>query len=755
MSMDIDKRITELRDRLQYIHDIFGSHDNENIKLLEKKLEEFLQRESSVPLHEAIKLLAQLEDLFDFLEKKLDDQLTPMDKVRVVRHPHRISLKDILENVYDNYTEIGGQDEYSIDPAMIIARAYITRRRGSKVVNQPVMVIGQEKGHGQDFRNGGSVKPWGNAKALQYMKVAETENIPIHTYVFTPGAFPVEDYPGAAQQIARNLYEMAHLKVPVISVFSEGGSGGAEAIALADVRLMLSHGYYSVISPEGAAAIESGIRQGERAPAGLVEECVKRLKITAQDNLEMGFIDRVIEEPPLGARPHHYDFYKKLRQEVVLATDEVFLGVKGFKFFRSQAIQRRKKIHGVDSDSMHVRWGLEASSVDRLIWKRYQKFRRMAKSSYIDSSTSAAKAYAGAQNALWSAYSFLRYDFWGKHEKKVSRTVEEMKAEMHVVQSKLFSPLRKIGSKMAPKNAIDQEKREKLTQLSCPEEGVCLDDWGWSYISPLSKEDRSVTCPNAKTHGCLDLWAPDLYGDFAGVCSYCGHHFPMEYQWFVNNIFDEGSVVEFNAEVEAGNPLGYDGFDKKLDLAKKKTGRLSSCITFEARIDGVKLVVALFLAPFRGGTVGAAEGEKFIRAASRARKKHYPFLAYVHGTAGIRIQEGTNGVIQMPRCTLAVRRYIEAGGLYVVLYDTNSYAGPLASFLGCSPYQFSVRSANIGFAGPGVIKETTGIDMPPDYHRAHQALARGHIQGIWDRRDIKKNLSQAFLTIGGRNLYYR
>ena len=142
-------------------------------------------------------------------------------------------------------------------------------------------------------------------------------------------------------------------------------------------------------------------------------------------------------------------------------------------------------------------------------------------------------------------------------------------------------------------------------------------------------------------------------------------------------------------------------------------------------------------------------------ALARARRRHFPFLAYVHGTAGIRIQESLNGLIQMPRVTLAVRRYIEAGGLYVVLYDTNSYAGPVASFLGCSPYQFAVRSANIGFAGPGVIKETTGIDIPPDYHRAHNALARGHIQGIWDRREIRKNLKQVLLTIGGRNLYYR
>jgi acetyl-CoA carboxylase carboxyl transferase subunit beta len=178
-------------------------------------------------------------------------------------------------------------------------------------------------------------------------------------------------------------------------------------------------------------------------------------------------------------------------------------------------------------------------------------------------------------------------------------------------------------------------------------------------------------------------------------------------------------------------------------------------MTFEARISGVNVVVAMLMGAFRGGTVGAAEGEKFIRAAERARKKHYPFLAYVHGTAGIRIQEGVNGVIQMPRCTLAVRRYLDAGGLYLVLYDTNSYAGPVASFLGCSPYQFAVRSANIGFAGPGVIKETTGLDLAPDYHDAHNALSRGHIHGIWDRRELRFNLHQALLTMGGRNLYYR
>jgi acetyl-CoA carboxylase carboxyl transferase subunit beta len=104
---------------------------------------------------------------------------------------------------------------------------------------------------------------------------------------------------------------------------------------------------------------------------------------------------------------------------------------------------------------------------------------------------------------------------------------------------------------------------------------------------------------------------------------------------------------------------------------------------------------------------------------------------------------------------MAVRRYIDAGGLYLVLYDTSSYAGPVASFLGCSPYQFAIRSSNVGFAGPGVIRETTGTVPAPNYHSVYKALARGHIQGIWDRREVRFNLQQSMLTMGGRNLYYK
>ncbi|QGY41516.1 acetyl-CoA carboxylase carboxyl transferase subunit alpha/beta [Pseudodesulfovibrio cashew] len=755
--MEIDRQIQALKDRLSYTRDIFGNREDDNIRLLTAKLSELLVKEESLPGSVLVEEVARLEDFFDFSERKLDLELTPMDRVRIVRHPQRVCLKDILENVYDNYTEIGGQGEYNIDPSMLIARAYFTRRVGDKVLNQMVMVIGQEKGHGEAYRNGGSVKPWGNAKALHYMKVAETENIPVHTFVFTPGAYPVEDWPGAAQQIARNLYEMAGLRVPVISVFSEGGSGGAEAVGLGDRRIMLSHGYYSVISPEGAAAIEGGLRGGDRATPELIEKCARQLGITADDNLANGYVDKVLREPPLGARAYHYEFFRELRRELIQATNEAVSEVKSMKLYRAMVVRGSRTD---DAESIYMRWNLSQSALNRLVERRQRKFLAMSRHARLDGTGIAKRAVTVTKGAVDATHSFLRYDLIGKPKKRLDAMFEELGAEAHLLRHKVLMPLKRALDKSFPgvngkETKADEAVRDKLTQLSSPEEGAYLVGNGWAWSSPRSQEDRTISCPNARIHHCPDLWVPDLFGDFAGVCPHCGHHFPMEYRWYLENVFNYAVSREFNRELESINPLGYEQFDGKLDKAKEKTGLKSACITFDSVIDGVEAVVAVFCAPFRGGSVGAAEGEKFIRAAARAKRKRRPFIAYVHGTAGIRIQEGVNGVIQMPRCTIAVRRYIDAGGLYLVLYDTNSYAGPVASFLGCSPYQFAVQSSNIGFAGPGVITETTGMTVAPDYHRCYHALSRGHIHGIWDRREVKKNLHQSLLTMGGRNLYYR
>ena len=749
MDNNIEKRIQSLRDRLTYMQDIFAGKHKDNADLLEERLSAFAERARSGSLNDPYAELSTVEDLFAYVERRLENGVMPMDRVRIVRHPQRICLRDILENVYDNFTEVGGQDEHSLDPSMLIARAVITRRRGKKTYTQSVMVIGQEKGHGAEFRNGGSVKPWGNAKALQYMRVAETEGIPIHAYIFTPGSFPIEDYPGAAQQIARNIYGMAGLRVPIVAVISEGGSGGAEAIGLADKRLMLSHGYYSVISPEGAAAIEGRLKAGQRATPELIEHCAENLHITAQDNLRFGYIDRIVQEPPLGARPWHFDFFRQLRQEVIRATDEVVISTRKLPGFRGLALSRHRN-PDANLDELHIRWGLSTAAKNRLRDRRQQKFLRLSRQAARDRRpflTKTATAFWDWFSKPWVSF---KYDFYRKHQRQIRGFMEEMDNEWEMFKGRLFAPWRKLTRNL-PSRA--ENKARELTALS-----AWSDDsrrHKWNYLSPRYKIDRTLTCPNSASYGCLDLWGPDLFAEFAGVCSHCGYHFPMEPEWYVKNVFDPGSVFEFNSEIEAGNPLDFPGFAERIAEAQKKTGAKSGCMTFEARIDNIKMVVAMLMGTFRGGSVGAAEGYKFVEAAQRAAKKRYPFLAYVHGTAGIRIQEGTHGVIQMPRCTVAVRRYIESGGLYMVLYDTNSFAGPVASFLGCSPYQFAVRSSNIGFAGPGVIKETTGMDIPPKYHRSYRALSRGHIQGIWDRRQIRANIKQALLTIGGRNLYYR
>ncbi len=705
-----------------------------------------------LPQDELIERVRAVEESVSFLEDRCEENLTPMERVRIVRNPQRFTLKDILESVYDDYTELGGEEEISIDPSMVAARANIIRRFKKRVVTEQIMVIGHEKGHGEEYRNGGSSKPWGNEKALRYMRVAETEGIPIHFYVFTPGAFPVEDYPGAAQQIARNLYVQAKLRVPMIAVVSEGGSGGAEAVGMGDMRLMFSHGYYSVISPEGGAAIDHKITEGEKVPKELIESCAESLSITAENNLRQGTIDRIIEEPSLGAKRDDFAFFKHLKFEIIRATDEVVLKTKSLKRFRAYEVKMKKAGESaVEEPQIDISWELHPDQIKRLLAHRSKKYRNMAMHAFEGNLEPSSFIYEKFAKLLAKGYYCFRYDILKSQQKQVKKVFEDVSGESSVLIKHVSAPF-SAAYDFITKKPDTKIIRSTSGRASAEEQQTKA---GVQYTSHLANEDRTVTCPNADKHGCKDLWVPDLYGEFCGVCENCGHHFPLEYEWYLKHLFDMDSIREFNADICSGNPLNYPGYDKKLATAKRKTSRSSAIITFDAKVMGVDLVVALLYSNFRNGTVGAAEGEKFVRACQSAQLRRRPLLSYVHTTGGIRIHEGTLGVIQMPKCTMAVREYIDSGGLYIVVYDINSYAGPVASFLGCSPYQFAIRSCRIGFAGERVIRETTGEDIPPDYHKARNALRRGHIQGIWDRREFRGNLHKSLLTMGGSNLYYR
>ncbi len=700
--------------------------------------------------------IRKLNESISFLEERAEEQLTPMERVRIVRTVERFSLKDILENVYEDYTELGGQDEANIDPAMVCAKATIVRRIKGKPYTATVMVIGQETGHGEEFRNGGSCRPEGNEKALRYMKVAETEGIPIHFYIFTPGSFPIEEYPGAAQQIARNIYAMTKLRVPTVSLISEGGSGGAEAIGLTDFRLMCSHGYYSVISPEGAAGIEGKVRPGEKVSKELVEVCAERLKLTAVDNRTLGTIDAIVKEPPLGARHDDFAFFNQIRAEITRATDKVVLSAKSFKAFRDWENKRRKKKTERKDLAVDIPWDLNLDEQRRLLVLRSKKYRDMALVGFGGHPAPTETFFKQFQEKSEKIYYNLRYDVVKNSHKQIKKVMREFSGEGSVLMKKLTSPLNTVREYFV-KDGADKPPKQ-ITFNGTPiittpsQDPLDLTD---TYTSPKANEDRTVSCPNSATHGCKDLWVPDLFGEFGGVCENCGHHFPMEHEWYLRNIFDPDSIFFFGTDITSGNPLEYTGFDERLKLAKDKTGRKAGNMTFVAKIMDIKIVVSMLYRDFRSGTVGSAEGEKFVQACELAKRKKRPLVSYVHTTGGIRIQEGTLGVTQMPKCTMAVREYIDAGGLYIVVYDNNSYAGPVASFLGCSPYQFAIRSSKVGFAGIQVIRETTGTDIPPDYHSSLNALKRGSIQGIWDRRDFRRNLHKSLMTMGSPNLYYR
>ncbi len=754
------KQLLKIEERINYLLQVKDYSNWGNLDGFKKNCD---QLKLGIYDHTEEKLSAEIRKLnesISFLEERAEEHLSPMERVRIVRSIQRFSLKDILENVYEDYTELGGEGDANVDPAMICAKATITRRIKNKPYTASVMVIGQETGHGEEFRNGGSCKPQGNEKALRYMKVAETEGIPIHFYIFTPGSYPVEEGSGAAQQIARNIYAMTKLRVPMISMISEGGSGGAEAIGLSDYRIMASHGYYSVISPEGAAAIEGKIREGSKVPKELIEVCADRLRLTAKDNLENGTIDRIIYEPLLGARRDDFAFFAKLRAEMLRATDKIVLSTKSFSVLRTYEIRRKKHKPATEEElQMEVAWDLSKDEIKRLLELRSKKYLAMGKNGFMGQAEAEEGLYNLAKVKTEKVYYTLRYDIMKNHRRQVSKALKDVSGESSIMLKRITEPITAFIDLFGKKKPERPQRLLTYSGGTNQPEGKArrvdpleLTD---TYTSPLANADRTVSCPNADKYGCKDLWIPDLYGEFAGVCETCGHHFPLEHQWYLKNIFDPNSIRHFNTDISSGNPLNYTGFTERLQLAKDKTGRRSGNMTFHAKINGIKIIVAMLYSDFRNGTVGSAEGEKFVQACALAKRKKRPFLAYIHTTGGIRIQEGTLGVTQMPKCTMAVREYIDSGGLYLVVYDNNSYAGPVASFLGCSPYQFAVRSSRVGFAGPRVIRETTGADIPPDYHSARNALKRGHIQGIWDRREFRRNLHKALLTMGSPSLYYR
>ncbi|GLS82710.1 acetyl-CoA carboxylase carboxyl transferase subunit alpha [Paraferrimonas haliotis] len=281
---------------------------------LAEKINELKQVSAANPDVKLDSEIDRLEQKRQELTKKIFADLKSWQVSQLARHPQRPYTGDYLRLIFDEFDEMCGDRAYANDEAIVGGTARLDGR--------PVMVIGHQKGRDTKEkirRNFGMPRPEGYRKALRLMKMAERFNMPIITFIDTPGAYPGvgAEERGQSEAIATNLKEMAGLKVPVIcSVVGEGGSGGALAIGVGDTVNMLQYSTYSVISPEGCASILW--KSADKAP-----QAAEAMGITADRILELGLIDNIIDEPFGGAHRDMEEMAQSMKKTLIKQLNEL------------------------------------------------------------------------------------------------------------------------------------------------------------------------------------------------------------------------------------------------------------------------------------------------------------------------------------------------------------------------------------------------------------------------------------------------
>lgn len=279
---------------------------------LEAKIEALRSAsDDKIDLHDEIK---RLQNKSDELTKKTFANLDAWQVSRMARHPNRPYTLDYIEHIFTDFQELAGDRAFADDKAIVGGLARLDGRA--------VMVIGHQKGRtvkDKVARNFGMPAPEGYRKALRLMQMAERFNLPIITFIDTPGAYPGigAEERGQSEAIARNLREMSTLKVPIIcTVIGEGGSGGALAIGVGDKVNMLQYSTYSVISPEGCASILWKSAEKASTAAEVMGLTATRLK-------ELGLIDNIVQEPLGGAHRNYHEMARNLKQCLVEELNEL------------------------------------------------------------------------------------------------------------------------------------------------------------------------------------------------------------------------------------------------------------------------------------------------------------------------------------------------------------------------------------------------------------------------------------------------
>ena len=274
---------------------------------LERKIEDFKSRNPGQTA-ETSEEIARLEKKADRLRHEIFAKLTRWQRVKLARHPRRPYTLDYLKVVAPQFLELHGDRRFRDDPAIVGGLATLE--------DLPLVLIGHQKGRDTKeniHRNFGMAHPEGYRKALRLLRLAANYGCPVVTFVDTPGAYPGlgAEERGQSEALARNILEMARLPVPIVTiVIGEGGSGGALALAVGDVVMMLENSIYSVITPEGCAAILW-------KDASKAEQAAEALRLTAQDLLELSVIDEVIPEPLGGAHRDPEETAGRVREAIL------------------------------------------------------------------------------------------------------------------------------------------------------------------------------------------------------------------------------------------------------------------------------------------------------------------------------------------------------------------------------------------------------------------------------------------------------
>ncbi|MCI0339643.1 MAG: acetyl-CoA carboxylase, carboxyltransferase subunit beta, partial [Planctomycetales bacterium] len=248
-----------------------------------------------------------------------------------------------------------------------------------------------------------------------------------------------------------------------------------------------------------------------------------------------------------------------------------------------------------------------------------------------------------------------------------------------------------------------------------------------------------------RCEGCQGMVFKQAVAEKHQVCPECGHHFTLGAPERIALLTDPGTFREFDAEIEGSDPLAFvaaKSYRDKLEKARAGTGMRDAAVSGDAAVEGVPIVLTVVDARFIQGSMGSAVGEKIARAAERATEKMVPFVLVSGSGGGARMEEGALSLMQMAKCSAALARLHEAGGLFVGILTHATMGGSMASWASLGDVILAEPKALLGFTGPRVIEQTIGKELPPGFQRSEFLLEHGFVDAIVPRGEMKATLAK-------------